>query len=161
MYDQECQKIIDDYGLVETDIHGNERAAFVGDLGADFGMASIRLSRYGSFLTVNISLGEIRHIGSNHTPLGEFGLLSASGHVRDEHSLGGHGLEGGDLLWFVWRVGAVASKCRTQVPKVGDKYVLVDDIVAHLLVYTDVVRRAFPADQDPTLGTWEKAYPGW
>jgi hypothetical protein len=148
--------LIDTWGLIKSPHFHNEIAAYTTKMFTSSMKypVNIRLSNYGSFLAVTVSLGEVRTSISNGTHLGERGILSASSSIRIGNGLdcGGTGLRGGDLEGLVWRVGACAAKSRTTVREIGDGYIKTEDIIYHLTGLADIVANAEAANNDRLFG---------
>ena len=98
----------------------------------------VRIDEYHSFKHINVAVGEARHYDwDNRTPVGEFGMLSASStwkHTHDPEDRCGSAIPGNELLGLKWRISGVAAKCRDMLPIDGlrDQYIKTDDIVKYL-----------------------------
>jgi len=112
---------------------------------------------------VTVTLGEVRNIWNNHTPLGEYGIASASSHYvhPDRPDQSGSALPGNKLTGLKYRIGVCAPKSRTGLGI--DGYVICEDIVAHLinLVSAPQVRETAGAEQDFAYDLWDTANIGW
>ena len=121
------------------------------------------LGRFDGFASVALGFGEVRSgwVG----PLASDGVASASSRFVSpgETPAGGSALPGYNLPGLSWRVSAVAPRSRTQVRAVGDGYVGVPDIVAHLLSLAPVVAMAsaVSGDLSARFGGWSGAASGW
>ena len=97
-------------------------------------------------LSVKVAFGEVRHTPSrSRNTYGERGMVFA---------ILCHKQEG-----LMWRISGVAPKGRTTM--INDKYIQVDDIIAHLLTLEDQVSKGQTHSQDLTYGCWDEAEHGW
>ena len=148
---KELSKLLEEYYFEPYETHGNEIAAFTTGLpngnSAHIGVFD------GIWFIVSISFGEVRHVWSNRTHIGEHGLASASSSFKFEHDPNdpvGSNLKGNELLGFKWRPSLVVAKNRKCCGI--DEYVQVPDIIKYLTSLKE------PLVSDDM---WEVAEEGW
>lgn len=134
---------------------GNAKETMVGT----YEDAKIQLINYGSFISIKMAFGEVRHSDTPaRNPQGEHGLVSATSSYGQ--GAGGQALKGYDLQGLKWRIGAAFPMSNTGVPEVGDGYVKSDDIIKYMYGLKDKVSQGKKADGDAT-GAWSEMEQGW
>jgi len=165
-----CLIHIPEYNLKPVKVHAgsNEEKAWEGfvehsKLGR---WAEIRIECFRNFFNVSVAFGEVRNVWSNHTPLGEFGIASASGQVGGRHltNIGdsthvGCALPGYHIPGLAYRVGMVGPKDR--VSNGVDMYIESSDIIAWLLSCRMLTLHTKHLHGSAAEGAWENARPGW
>lgn len=121
------------------------------------------IGKFGGFINVTMTFGEVRHFEPNHCPVAEYGIVEMNGSYYSTPGFGGQAIPGYELLGFKWLVGAVAGKSRTSVQSVRREYVQPNDVINYMLSLRQKVQGARKDSQDPTVsfGWWNSAKPGF
>jgi len=153
-------RLIQKYGLNETPSHNsNAMASYKGNIGD----VNIFISVFNDFFTVEVIFGEVRHLWSNHTTLGEHGGAYASSAYQDgkprasaDGIVSGGSIEGNDLEGVKYRLSMSAPKSRQGFL---DRYIKSEDIIEVMMGF----RYAIPTyGLKPTPGVnWDDATIGW
>lgn len=154
------QGLIKKYDFEYCKPFGNEREAYVAVLpcgsvhiGVFDGMDEV------PWVSVQVAFGEVRHVWQNRTHLGEHGMASASSSFRTEGEQSGCLLLGAGTLGFCWRHGFCGTKGRTSGGI--DGYVQVEDIIEHLMGFSEEALGIQDHPDSFLQGAWDQAERGW
>lgn len=149
------------YNFTRVPNQGNESAAFEAMIPEGTVLIEHYEGSYG-WVNVEVAFGEVRHVWANKTPLGEFGIASASSRwneTKPAFDAPGCALPNFDFVGLAWRVGCVGPKDRVSLGL--DGYVQFEDIIAYLRGLKEAARAVESNSGSMAYGLWEEASLGW